>query len=126
MKLQAFDSSYFRVKNHFEDDGTQNYLVFQPISISILQKIANIDHISAWKSKKLSNENIKAPAASNNSLALVLIYINTKSQVKLDLSCIKQVKLTFTHKQVVNIYIFYEINLWPFAFGEIFVEKFFI
>ena len=29
-KLQAFDSSYFRGKSHFEDDGTQNYLVFQP------------------------------------------------------------------------------------------------
>ena len=28
-KLQAFDSSYFRGKNHFEDDGTQNYLIFQ-------------------------------------------------------------------------------------------------
>ena len=31
-KLIAFDSSYFRVKSHFEEDGTQNYLVFQPIN----------------------------------------------------------------------------------------------
>ena len=30
-KLQTFDSSYFRGKNHFDEDGTQNYLVFQPI-----------------------------------------------------------------------------------------------
>ena len=30
-KLEAFDSSYFRGKTHFEDDGTQNYSVFQPI-----------------------------------------------------------------------------------------------
>ena len=28
MKLQAFDSSYFQGKSHFEDDATQNYLVF--------------------------------------------------------------------------------------------------
>ena len=28
-KLQTFDSVYFRVKSHFEEDGTQNYLVFQ-------------------------------------------------------------------------------------------------
>ena len=28
-KLQKFGSSYFRGKNHFEEDGTQNYLVFQ-------------------------------------------------------------------------------------------------
>ena len=27
-KLQTFDSIYFRGKRHFEDDGTQNYLVF--------------------------------------------------------------------------------------------------
>ena len=30
-KLEAFDSTYFRVKSHFEGHGTQNYLVFQPI-----------------------------------------------------------------------------------------------
>ena len=30
-KLEEFDSSYFRGKSHFEDDGTQNWLVFQPI-----------------------------------------------------------------------------------------------
>ena len=29
-KLQKFDSSYFRGKSYFEEDGTQNYLVFQP------------------------------------------------------------------------------------------------
>ena len=28
-KIQAFDSNYFWVKSHFEDDGTQNHLVFQ-------------------------------------------------------------------------------------------------
>ena len=30
-KLKTFDSSYFIGKNYFENDGTQNYLVFQPI-----------------------------------------------------------------------------------------------
>ena len=32
-KLETFDSSYFRGKSHFEEDGTQNYVVFQPINI---------------------------------------------------------------------------------------------
>ena len=27
-KLKTFDSSYFIGKNYFEEDGTQNYLVF--------------------------------------------------------------------------------------------------
>ena len=30
-KLKTFDSGYFIGKNYFEGDGTQNYLVFQPI-----------------------------------------------------------------------------------------------
>ena len=30
-KLKTFDLSYFKGKGHFEEDGTQNYLVFQPI-----------------------------------------------------------------------------------------------
>ena len=30
-KLKTFESSYFRGKSHFEEDGTQIYLVFQPI-----------------------------------------------------------------------------------------------
>ena len=33
------------------------------------KKIANRDYISAWKSKRLSDESIKPPAVSDNSLA---------------------------------------------------------
>ena len=29
--LKAFDLSYFIGKSHFQEDGVQNYLVFQPI-----------------------------------------------------------------------------------------------
>ena len=28
-KLETFNSTYFRGKSHFENDGTQNQLVFQ-------------------------------------------------------------------------------------------------
>ena len=34
-KLKTFDSSYFIGKSHFEEDGTQNYLVFQPLNKSL-------------------------------------------------------------------------------------------
>ena len=30
-RLKTFDSSYFIGKSHFEEDGVQNYLVFQPV-----------------------------------------------------------------------------------------------
>ena len=49
-KLQTFDSSYFRGKNYFDEDGKQNYLVFQPI-IRYFRIIANTKYISSWKSK---------------------------------------------------------------------------
>ena len=31
-KLKTFDSGYFIEKSHFEEDGVQNYLVFQPLN----------------------------------------------------------------------------------------------
>ena len=31
-KLKTFGSGYFIGKSHFEEDGTENYLVFQPIN----------------------------------------------------------------------------------------------
>ena len=40
-KLKPFDSSYFIGKSHFEEDGTQNYLVFQPIN-RYFKAIANL------------------------------------------------------------------------------------
>ena len=52
-KLKTFDSSYFIGKSHFGEDGTQNYLVFQPI-IRYFNVITNTDYISSWKSKGLS------------------------------------------------------------------------
>ena len=30
-KLNTFDINYFRGKNYFEEDGTQNWFVFQPV-----------------------------------------------------------------------------------------------
>ena len=51
--LKTFDSSYFIGKSHFEEDGAQRYLVFQPIN-KCFQVIANTNYVSSWKSKGLS------------------------------------------------------------------------
>ena len=48
----------------------------------------------------------------------MLNYINTKLQIKFDESCLKEDKVKFTNKQVVNIYILYEKNLWSFNVGK--------
>ena len=42
-KLKTFDSSFFIGKNHFEEDGTQNYLVFQPM-YRYFKQIAGVDN----------------------------------------------------------------------------------
>ena len=63
-KLKTFDSSYFIGKSHFEEDETQNYLVFQPLN-KYFKVIVNTDYVSSWKSKGLSAETIKPPATSD-------------------------------------------------------------
>ena len=70
-KLETVDSIYFRGKIHFEEDGTQNYLVFQPIH-KYFKVVTNTDYISSCKSKGLSAESIKPPTTSYNSLAPAL------------------------------------------------------
>ena len=56
-KLKTFDSSYFRGKSHFEEYGTYNYLLFQPIH-RYFKVIANTKYISEWKSKGLKALNL--------------------------------------------------------------------
>ena len=64
-KLQTFHASYFKDKNYFEEEGSQNYLVFQ-IMKTFFKKIGDAESILEWKFKGLSDESIKTP---NNSLA---------------------------------------------------------
>ena len=63
-KLKTFDLSYFIGKSHFEEDGRQNYLVFQPIS-RYFKIITNTRFISSWKSKGLPDETITPYATSS-------------------------------------------------------------
>ena len=108
-KLKAFDSSCFIGKSYFEEDATQNYLVFQPIN-KYFNVIANTDCVSSWKSKGLSAETIKPPTTSDNSLTPAVSYYGTKTRVKFTGSCLKQPKISYTHGKVVNIYIVYELG----------------
>ena len=131
-KLKTFDSSYFRGKSHFEEDGTQNYLVFQPIN-RYFKVIANTKYISSWKSKGLSDETIKPPAASDNSLSPLIDYLGNKIRLKFNGDCLKQPKLSYTHGKTVNICIAYELGassshsdnptLENYLFGEVRLTK---
>ena len=107
-KIKNFDLSYFIGKNHFEEDGLQNYLVFEPMHKYL--KTDSSYHISSWTSKGLSNESITPPSAANNFLTPSLNYLGTKIRVKFNGSCLKQDKVTYTHRKKKNIYFVYEIN----------------
>ena len=73
-KLKTFDSSYFIGKSHFDEDGTQNYLIFQPIIRYFkVNMITNTDYVLSWKSKGLSAECIKLATTSDNSLTPELL-----------------------------------------------------
>ena len=89
-------SSYFQGKSYFENGGTQNCLVFQPM-YGYLKKTGNADRVPLWKSNGLGNELIKHPSKSDNSLALTLSYIGNKTRVTFDGGCLKQNKIIFTH-----------------------------
>ena len=101
--------SYFIGKSYFEEDGSQNYLVFQPIN-RYFKIITNTKYISSWQSKGLSDETIKPPATSDNSLTPLIDYRINKIRVKFTGSCLKQPKISYTHGKVVNIYIVYELG----------------
>ena len=62
-----------------------------------------VDHVLSRQSKGLSNESIKPPTTTNNSLTPELNYYGTKTKIKLTGSCLKQSNHIFTHKKVVNI-----------------------
>ena len=111
-KLKTFDLSYFKGKGHFEEDVTQNYLVFQPM-YRYFKRIAGADsgnYICIWKSKGLSDERINSDTASNYIIATELSYYNIKIRVKLNGSCLKQDKATYSHGRIANIHIIYEIS----------------
>ena len=109
-KLEKFDSIYFRGKSNFEDDGTQNSLVYQPIQRYFKIVSANESNRLSWKFKGLSDESIKPPSTSNKMLSPSLDYVGTKFRVKFNGDCLKQGKITFNHGKIVNIYIVYEIE----------------
>ena len=113
-KLKTFDSSYFIGKSHFEEDGTRNYLVFQPIT-RYFKILPNTSYILSWKSKGLSTETSKSHTtspltASDYNLIPTLSYSGTKTKLKFTESYLKQDQISYTHGKVVNIYIVYELG----------------
>ena len=91
------------------EGGFQAYLIFQPV-YRYFKTVTNTNYVSLWKSKGLSAESIKPPATSDNNLTPQLSYYDYNTREKFTGSCLKQSKITCTHKKSVNIYIVYELG----------------
>ena len=134
-KLKTFDSSYFEGKSHFEEDDTQDYLVFQAMQ-KYFKRIAGVgisNYVYFWKSKGLSDEIISSNSVSNHRITPELSYDGTKTRVMFSGSFLKQDRATYNHGTIVNIYIVYEISknynissyltLENFLFGAVSLTK---
>ena len=91
-KLQAYDLSYFRGKQYFDEgDGKQNHLVFLRMRkyFKLNTVVGVIDRVLSWQSKGMSNESIKPPTTSNNILNPRLSYYGSKIRVQFTRSCLR-------------------------------------
>ena len=68
-KLQTFDSSLFIGQSYSNNDGTQLYVIYEPIYKTITTFYDLKDTISEWESKGLSNEKSRPPYTANKSLS---------------------------------------------------------
>ena len=78
--------------------------------IRYFELTANTDYISSWKSKGLSAESIRPPTEFDNITNPKLNYYGNKVRVKFTGSCLQQSKISYTHSNIVNIYIVYELG----------------
>ena len=94
----------------FDSEGSlQSYLIFQSV-YRYFKTVTNTNYVLEWKSNGLSAESIKPPTTSDNSLTPALSYYDYNIRVKFTGSCLKQSKITYTHKKSVIIYMVYELG----------------
>ena len=78
---------YFIGKSHFDEDGAQNCLVFQPI---LKYFTLNSNWITEWRSKGLSNESLEVVSTSDNTLTPSVNYYRGKVRLRFTESVLQQ------------------------------------
>ena len=104
-KLKTFYSSYIIGKSHFEEDGTQNYLViyrYTDILKWFLVLLMAVTFIVGNLKDCLTKELIRTKK-SNHSINPNLDYYGIKPRVDFNRGCLKQGKVTFNQGQELNI-----------------------
>ena len=121
--LENINLGYFRGKSHFDEDDVQNYLVLQ----SMLEYFTknNSIWITKWKSKGLSNESLEVISTSNNSLSPFINNYVGKARLKFRGSILRQKAIIYHHKNVVNLYVVYEITNFKYNNNPILTNSLF-
>ena len=88
-------------------DGTQNYLVFQPV-YKYFEMVGN--KVSSWDSKGFSSKKITSASTSYSNRVPKLVYNNARIKLKFDEVLLKQDKVIYNHGPIVNIYIVYKLT----------------
>ena len=96
----AKDAALIFLRNRLfaRGDGSQAYLIFQPV-YRYFKFITGTNYISSQESKGLSNENIKSPTTSNNSVTPLITYYDYNIRIKFNGIILRQPKVTYTHKK---------------------------
>ena len=104
--------SYLHGKSYFDEDGTQNCYIFQPISKYLkVAYVNNVNYVLSWKSRGLNDIKIES-IKTNNYLLNPRMDINdtSKIRIKFNGSFLDRFPPTILHGDTVNIYIVYEIT----------------
>ena len=110
--INGNDLSYYHGKNYFDEDGSLNYYVFQPLFKYLeVSHVVNITYILSWKCRGLLNTKIKAIVTTNYLLnSRINIYDMGQIRIKFNGSFLNRFPPTMPHRNIVNIYIVYEIT----------------
>ena len=101
---------YFHGKNYFDEDGNQNYYIFQPISKYLKVAYVNdINYILSWKSRGLNDIKIESTKTNNYLLnPRIDNYDNdNKIRIKFTVSFLNRFPPSVLHGDIVSIYIVY-------------------
>ena len=125
-------ASYFRGKNYFDGDSTQNYLVFQGVykyfkDVDISKTIIK-SHANSWTSKGLSGEKNSSVSGFTRSF---IEYTNARIKLKFEGSILRD-KLSTSLGLIASYYIVYRLSprinsssivLENYLFGKIKMTK---
>ena len=95
---------FLLVKVTDNNDGSQNYLIFQSLYYT-LKRLGNTEKVISWKSRGLSDKKLTTPTTTDHSLSPpVNWYENSKFCLMFTGSCLKK---TYTPNKTI-FFIVYE------------------